>query len=155
VAMSVAKVSGSMKFTGGGRDTCSVTGVLPALPAGFNPAGLAMRIDIGGAQVDFTLDAKGRARNDNGSVMLRLKPSVRNATTNQAEFTGGDVTFTAKLTGGTWADDWADEGADPAANATSTPMTLKVQVTLNGTLYVSDVQTTYSAKAGSAGKFKN
>jgi hypothetical protein len=154
VVMTVLKVAGKMNFDSGGRDTYSISGVLPALPAGFSPLGKQLQIDLGGALVDFTLDEKGRGRNENGSITLRLKPSVRNMTTTQLEFMGGDAPFMAKLARGTWADDWTDERANPSADASNTPMVLKTKVTLNGTVYIADVLTIYNAKAGKYGTFR-
>jgi len=151
-AFTVVKMKGSMKFGQENKDGCGISGILPGLPAGFSTDQQAIAINVGGAIATFTLDAKGRAKNANGSFTLKLK-TVRNKATKAKEFLGGDAPFSLKLSKGTWSDDWTDEGANPAAAATKAPLTIQVGLTFGGKLYQTSVVTSYSAKAEKSGAF--
>jgi hypothetical protein len=152
--MIVSKLSGSVNFNASNKDACSVSGVIPGIAAGFDPIGIILSLDIGGAKVTFVLDAKGRGKNAQGSIALKLKPSMRNKATKVITFLGGDIAFKAKLAKGSWTTAWSNEGIDPAANKTGTPMSLLINVDLGGTLYGIVADVLYSSKAGNSGKFK-
>jgi uncharacterized protein (TIGR03790 family) len=151
----VSKIAGTANFMHADRDGCSISGIIPTLPAGFDPAGVTVRLDIGGARVDFTLDARGKAHNVNGTLALNLKPAKRDRATRKLVFQGGDVAFKAKLSKGTWSDDWADEGIDPNATMSNTPMTLKVNFNIGGKVYVAVAHCSYMSKPAKSGVFKN
>jgi PKD repeat protein len=146
--MSVSSLSGKVNFASSGRDACSLTGTVPDLPAKFDPTGVNVRVNVGGATGIFTLNSKGKAISDEGSISLTLKPSVRNKATGKVEFLGGPVNFKLQLKNGTWSDDWADEGVDPTADATGKSMTITVDLTLNGKTFTSNLTKSYSAKKG-------
>ena len=151
--LTVSKLSGSVKFNVDGQDSCSVSGVIKDLPAGFDPADVAVVLDIGGAKAPFTLSAKGRAVSGDGNFSLRLKRTLNKAT-RVKEFRGGDVQFRAKIQHGTWRDVWKDEGVDPTIAKTREPMTLRVTLRVAATLYSTLVNTAYSSKVGKGGTFK-
>jgi hypothetical protein len=142
-----------VKFSVSGKDTVSISGIIPSLPAKFSPTGLLVKIDAGGATRSFTLDAKGKARTLEGSFALKLK-SVKNAQTKQLEFIGGPAPFKASLKAGAWMAAWSDEGVDSQGSAKNAPMTLIVDVTLGGRVYTFTANVLYSAKADVGGKFK-
>jgi PKD repeat protein len=154
IAMSLQKAAGNASFVSSGRDACSVSGTIPELPALFDPTGKVLTLNVGGAKVAFTLDARGKARSNNGSIALVLKPSVRNKTTKQLEFLGGPVAFKAQLKNGTWAPDWADEGMNPAVTETGT-ISMVIDVLLNGKVYTTTADVSYNSKAGVGAKFKD
>jgi PKD repeat protein len=151
IPMSVAKLQGSVKFTSGGHDSSSISGVIPGLPKGFDPTGQVLVLNIDGASVSFTLDSKGRGKGANGSISLKLKPSLKDPKTKKLVFQGGNVTFAAKIQNGTWAATW---GLDPKATSTNVSLSMPATIVLGGNTYVATVTTNYSDKAGVSGKFK-
>lgn len=154
VAMTLAKLQAGFRFDTEGKDSISVAGVLPDFPALFDPAGLALVIDVGGAVRAFTIDGKGRGKTADGSAQLVLKPSKKNKQNKKVEFLGGPIAFKASLKKGTWAATWMDEGINPDEDAKNSARTVAVDVTLNGVIYTESVSTQYSAKAQKNGKFK-
>lgn len=152
-AFDLSKMGGSIKFNATGKDACFVSGTLPALKAGFNPLGIAVKIDIGGATRNFTLDAKGRAKSADGSFALKLKLTT-NKTTKKKEFLGGAAPFKAKLTKGSWMEAWRDEGIDPVKSMVKTPIPILVDITFAGRIYTHTTTVIYTSKATVSGKFK-
>lgn len=152
--MTVSTFSSSVKFSTENKDTFSISGVLPNLPANIDLTGKTLSLNVGGATVHFVLNEKGQTRSENGTFALRLKPSKRNKTTRKVEFLGGDVSFKAKLFKSTWSDDWSDEGVNPAADAKDQSVELKAMLELNGVTYAATISAIYSAKAGKMGKMK-
>ena len=154
IAMSVSKLQGAASFKSGGHDACSISGVIPKLPFGFNPTGQALSLSIGGASASFTLDKNGRGRAAQGragTIALKLKPTKRDPKTKKPVFQGGDVQFTASIRNGAWAKIW---GLDPNATASKAPMSMPATVQLAGSTYVATVAVTYSSKTHVSGKFK-
>ncbi len=134
------------------RPTCSISGMLSTIRAGFNPLGMVVKIDVGGATRNFTLDAKGRAKATDGSIGLKLK-LVTSKTTKKKEFFSGSVPFKAKISKGSWMDEWADEGVDPATSAKKKPIPMTVDIAL-GAPGLHTASVIYSSKATVGGKFK-
>jgi hypothetical protein len=149
--MAVLKLSGSVKFSTATADSVSVSGTIMGLPAGFTPKGLALDLNVGGARVSFTLDAKGRAKNDHGTFSMTLK-GKRDAATKTIVFAGGDAPFKARLLHGTWSGDWTDEGVT-STDVSKSPMMLLVTIGLDGKLYGTSASVLYSSKKGK-GAFK-
>ena len=149
VQMTVSKVQGSAKFSGGGHDSVSFSGSIPNVPKGFTTLGKTLSVNYGGALATFTLDAKGKAHAANGTVTLKFK-SIKDKKTKLSIFQGGTIGFQIKLTNGTWVTTW---GMDPNATTTGTKaMTATIQ--LDGTLYGAVTNVKYSGKAKVGGKFK-
>lgn len=142
-------MQGAAKYTSGGHDSASIQGVIPSLSASFKPAGQSIVVNINGAQVSFTLDKKGRGRNAQGSIALKLKTSK--AKKGKAQFASGNTPFAAKIQHGTWAGVW---GLNPSTNMTKAPMQLAATITLGGNSYATVVTVTCTAKASVGAKFK-
>jgi uncharacterized repeat protein (TIGR03806 family) len=153
--MALAKISGSMQFSATGRDSVSISGKILALPALFDPTGKTLTIDVGGANISFVLNARGQGRNRNGTIALTLKPARRNLVTKKLEFLGGDITFKARLTRGAWSDDWTSLGIDPAKDVRNQPISVPVDVVLDGKVFGSVGESLYSGTSGKSGKFRN
>ncbi|MCY3020656.1 MAG: PKD domain-containing protein [Planctomycetota bacterium] len=151
VPMYVTKLKGSARFDQPGHDSVAVSGVIPSLPALFDPKDKAVTIDIGGATHDFRLDGKGKANAQDGSFQLKMK-FTRNKTTKKLEFRGGNVPFTATVKGAL-ADDWLDEGVNPSVDSKKQNLSVSVDLWLNGRVYTASLNTLYSAKAGQCGTF--
>jgi len=154
VAMTLTKVQGSVQFSIAGKDSITLAGVIPNLPALFDPSGLAIVFNTGGAIRAITLDGRGRGKTADGSAQLALKPSVRNKATKKVEFLGGPVVFKASLKKGDWKAVWTDDGINPGADAKNANLPMTVDVTLNGVIYTETITSLYSGKADKNGKFK-
>jgi hypothetical protein len=151
--MTVSKLRGSAKLSTTGKDSCSTSGVVPALPALFDPTGKTALIDIAGAQVSFTLDAKGKAKGANGTLALKMK-FKRNKQTKKLEFLGGDVPLTVSLRNGNFSSAWSNHGLNFSADAKKQPASVVADLHFNGKVYRSSVNVLLSVKAGKSGAFK-
>ena len=143
VAMTVSKFQGAVSFTASGRDSCALAGVLPNLPAFFDPAGQVLALNAGGVALSFTLDANGRGKSANGSVTLKLKPAKRDKATKKLVFQGGNAPYSVTLRHGTWANAWS------LAPGASDKMTMAVTIQFAGNTYISSVTVTCSSNVHS------
>lgn len=154
IPLTVLKFQGGVSFKLLERDSLQVSGVIPAVPALFDPAGKSIVLSAGGIGATFLLDAKGKSRIENGALQLKMKPSKRNKSTKKIEFLGGDVAFKATLKKGAFAASWDDEGVSGAADQKNQPLNFQVQMLFNGGRYGAEVTPLYSCKAGVSGKIK-
>jgi hypothetical protein len=152
--MQVLKLQCQARFDFPGKDAASIAGIIPNLAPLFEAGGKSLLLDIGGNTVVFTLDEKGRGKNTQGSVMLKLKPAKRNKTTKKLEFQGGPVAFSAKVRNVDWADEWLDDGFEPGADAKKVPQDMAVELWLDGKVYTATVTGSYTAKAEKGGRLK-
>jgi PKD repeat protein len=139
--MDISSLKLQAKFTRVGADTCAIKGALPGLPASFSLANAAVTFAVGGVQVDFQLDAKGRGANPHGNLKFSFNQKT------------GIWTFTGKLKGD-MRDSWAKFGITSA-------ITLNAEVTLpvvlllqSDTIESFEVEplSSYSNKSGSSGR---
>ena len=156
VPMAVSKMRGRVTLNAPNRDMCSFSGVIPSMPAGFDPTGLALALSVNGAMVNFTLDGKGHAKASlgqagQGTIALSLKPSKRNKTTRKQVFLGGNINFKAMIKDGTWAAVWGI----PTTKSKNVPLLMTVDLQLSGQIYeAANINTTCSVTAGKSGTFK-
>ncbi|HEV7734150.1 MAG TPA: hypothetical protein VGR62_18405 [Candidatus Binatia bacterium] len=147
--LTVDKMSIKLNFAVPGKDSASFTAAIP-VPAGFDPTGRSLSIDVGGIVRSFTLDAKGKAKTATEQVTLKLR---RVGGTVPAQ----DALLSFKATKGTFATELADEGLTNA-NVDHEERTVSVGVLLNGGggggPVQKDVVAVYTAKTGKSGKFK-
>jgi len=151
--MTVKSLSGAMKFGIEAKDSSRISGTITDLAANFNPDGAAVLLNIGGAVVPFTLNARGQGKSEQGSFTLKLK-LTRDKATKTKFFAGGGAPFSAKIAKGTWSDDWADEGINGSSDTKNVPTLLTVRITLNGQMYGVSVDSVASTKTGKTGAFK-
>jgi glucose/arabinose dehydrogenase len=154
LSLTVNKLRGKLSFKNTDRDQVSVSGTLGTLPAGHNPSGKIVSVNVGGAAEAFTLNDKGRGKTGVSTFSLSLKPKRRNAQTGKPEFAGGIVAFKSILKKGTFSDDWTDEGINRAATIIDQPIKFIVVVTLDGTELRTESNTVYRGKAERSGSFK-
>jgi|GEM_PF-1311032 len=154
LALTIKTLKGRVRFNIGNRDSASVSGAIPNLPALFDPAGKRIRIDIGGAVAEFLLSVKGKGKSEQGSVALRLQPSKRNKLTRKKEFSGGEVGFKISLKNGAFGAAWLNDGFDPALDAAKQPLQISVDLNFNSNRYASMENIRYSARAKKSGNFK-
>ena len=113
------------------------------LPSGFSPEGKSVTVDVGGAQVSFTLNAKGRGTNALGNCKLSF-----NAKTN---------IWTLKVNQhkGSWHTPWDAAGlANLDVPKPGTPVTITVVALIDNEGFAVDAPLTYTAKAGKSGVAK-
>ena len=144
----------SVQFAKSGKDTCTLSGVLPALPAGFDPSGKPIVLNIGGVLANFTLNAKGMAKTADGAFQLKLK-MTRDKATKKSSFKGGDAPFKIALKKGSYAAAWADEGVSSATSIKKKPLTIAVSMTLGGVMYVAAENVFATIAAEKTGRIKN
>jgi hypothetical protein len=104
----------------------------------------------GGSIETFVLTAKGKAKNSNGSLALKLK-FLRDKTTKVSSFVGGTVPFSAKVKG-SFADDWSDEGVTATAEGKNLPTPFVIAMTLAGREFSQPINATMQAKLGKSAK---
>ena len=100
--------------------------------------------DIGGVTQSFTLDAKGKAKNDKNTLKLSGKG------------TGIHIVKAAiKLLHGSFSGALADEGLVGDKTLTAQPVKVSISLLFEGQLYTSSKDQLYTVKLGSAGATKN
>ena len=148
--MTVKKLSGTTSFKITGHDSCSVSGVIPGLPATFKPGGASITFDAGGATESFILDDKGKASSKSGTFALKLKYS-RNRSTKKPEFLGGDAGFKATLKLGTWSDDWGIPLDTPMIKQ---KILIVVDLHVASRVYSDNVEALCTSKPGTGARLK-
>ena len=109
-ALTLTKLQLSLSFIRTNTDRCQLNGKL-ALPGTTNInqlAGTVVRVDVGDAQVAFTLDAKGRNVSSGGTCRLTDTKPTRTKP--------GYWTATIVLSKGTWRNLWGNYGLDDATH---------------------------------------
>jgi PKD repeat protein len=136
----IGKVSGKLNFKKAGKDRLTLKGEV-ALPAEFVTAGKELRVDFGGVPAVFLLDAKGKAKNDDGKAKLKFKKKT------------GLWSYVVTLKNGDFAAAWADDGlADETVKAK--PVEVKTTLWVDGIPFVQTATFSYSGKSGKSGKVK-
>ena len=139
----IAKLQMTLNFSKPNADSASLSAIL-GLDAGFNPANKVVTLNIGGAQVPFTLDAKGKGRGVSryGSCALAYNKKTKK------------WALTAQLAKGTWHTPWAAHGLE---NKTVTKpgvwVTMPVVVAIGDAAFADERPVLYTAtkdKSGSA-----
>jgi PKD repeat protein len=108
-----------------------------------NWLGVAVTVDVGGAQVSFTLNEKGRGVSDQGTCRFTYSKKT------------GVCTFTARLSHGSWQTPWAPLGL---VNATvvkpGVDVTLPVILVIGDEAFMADNALHYTATADKSGTAK-
>ena len=140
--MQITHMQIKLNFKKGSADSCSLTAITDPLP-GFTPAGKLVTLDIGGEQSSFTLNAKNKGVNAQGSCTFNLfnkKEGSWKIHVNLAR---------ASLQGAAWADAGLTN-----APASKNPVTLTVVVLVGNEAVAVDKALLYTAKAGRSGTAK-
>jgi hypothetical protein len=150
--MTVAALSAKMNFSTKikGKDICGVSAILPTLPASFSPNGAVLTINIGGAIVSYTLDAKGKANTSSGTVQLKLPPVAKNG--KKTKIVQPKVKIQMK--NGDWAEAWVRLGMNPTVTVKNKSISVPVVLTLAGIVYTDTVVVKTSTTANVKGTFK-
>ncbi|MGD0016745.1 MAG: immunoglobulin domain-containing protein [Verrucomicrobiia bacterium] len=143
--LTITKETAKLNFAKTNSDSCTLTATLN-LSASYNLTNKPVSLDIGGADVSFTLDTKGKGRGVGtyGSYKLSHKKKA------------ASWTFTAALKTGSWASQWETYGL---SNATTTvkagvPVTLPVTLFIGDEGFYGEKALLYKAKAGKSGTAK-
>jgi hypothetical protein len=140
--LNISKLQTKLNFAKANADSCSLTATLDP-GAGFNPSGKSVMLDIGGAQMSFTLDSKGRIVGSPGACRLSYSKSKK------------VWTFTAKLKGGNYQTAWEAYGMVNANLPQPTAaVSLPVTLLLDQETFVGEKILTYKAKPGKSGTAK-
>jgi hypothetical protein len=143
--MQITKLQVKLDFAKTNSDSCTVDGTF-ALPADYSFSNKLATLDIGGAEVSFTLPSKGgSALNGQNSLS---KPSYNKKT--------GLWTLKASFKNGFWQTEWADYGMidsnipNPGVLVTNFPVILVV----DPEAFMGTANLHYTAKSGKAGAGK-
>ncbi len=134
------RYEGARRRNGRGPDVCVVEGVLHEIPAGWHPQGKMVIVDVGGVEASFTLDGRGRARTNLGSLRLRLPRR-------HGEFAGGAVAFRLRLKGDL-ANEWVDEGVLGDSDESGSTVRLRVEIVIDQQRFTADLNTLLQVEAG-------
>jgi len=138
-AMAVTNFQAKLNFAKPNRDSCKFQAV-PQVSQCTNWAGSTLTVDVGGAQVAFALNAKGRGVSTNGTCRF----SYNKAT--------DSCVLKVNLKRGSWQDRWAAHGMVQTEGAKSgTAVTLPVILLLNNEAFMTEQTLSYTATANSSG----
>ena len=141
-AMSVTNFRASVNFPKPNLDKCSFKAV-PQPSQCTNWLGTIITLDVGGAQVTFTLDAKGRGVSTNGTCRFSYNKRA------------GVCQLTARLSHGSWHDAWAQYGLVNAdTSGTTVSVTLPVTLVISDEVFMAEKPLRYTAAANKSGTAK-
>jgi PKD repeat protein len=131
-----------LDFKDGRNDTLIFTGELP-LPAGFDPKGEVVSIDVGGLTRSFTLSANGDSNPAPDQFKLDIRKVGNSVPRQRAQ-------FTATVRGGDVESALADEGMTNK-NASGEPCPLTASLTFDGRTESAVLELIYDAQVGKKG----
>lgn len=143
--LNLSKLAGTANLAVSGKDTCSLMGTL-ALPMNYNPLGVSVSVNVGGARATFVLDRSGNARTAVGTVALKV-PTGRNSASQSA-------TLQVKLKAGNWSDAWKSEWLQLALNQKATTAQFAVEAIVGGATYSTTANVGLTVVPGKTAKFK-
>jgi PKD repeat protein len=124
-------------------DSCTLTATMEDLAAGYNLTNKVVTVDVGGAQVPFTLDAKGKGKGVSHFGNCKL---VRNKKT-------GLWTLKVKFAKGAWRTQWSEYGLENTTTSKA-PVTIPVIMLIDSEAFAVEHPMLYTAKAGKSGSAK-
>jgi hypothetical protein len=147
--LTILKQQAMLNFAEPNADSFSLTASLDP-GAGFSPSNQVVHLNMGGADIELPLDAKGGGRTVNlaipaGSVKLALNKKT------------GNWTLTAKFKSGSWSTAWQAHGLYKFFDLSKTDgwtVTLPVTVTIGNKTFGGQRRLAYTAKAGISGSAK-
>jgi hypothetical protein len=141
-AMSVTNFQATLNFASTNLDKCTFKAV-PQPNQCTNWLGTVITIDVGGAQVSFTLNQYGGGVNAYGTCQVTYTKRT------------GTCTLTANLSRGSWQDAWSAYGL---VNATipkpGTAVTLPVMLMIGDEVFMAEKPLHYTAGANQSGLAK-
>jgi hypothetical protein len=138
--LAVTNFSAALRFTRPNQDECTFRAV-PQPGQCTNWLGTTVTLNVGGAQVSLTLDARGRGVSTNASCSFSYNKRT------------GECEMTARLSRGTWRGVWASYGlvnSDTPRSGVS--VTLPVTLMINDESFMADKPLHYSAVVNRSGE---
>ena len=132
-----------LDFKDGRKDELTFTGELP-IPAGFDPSGKVVSIDVGGVVRSFTLGKNGDSNPAPDQFKLDIKKSGGSVPRQRAP-------FTATVRGSDLESALADEGISNR-NASAEPCPITVALTFDGRTESAVLELIYDAQLGKKGE---
>jgi PKD repeat protein len=137
--LTITKLQAKLNFAQANADSCSFQGTV-ALPANYSRAGKVLTLNIGGAQVSFTLNSKGCGVSGRHTCLL---------TYNSRKQTW---TFTATLRNGSWHDTWGTLGlSNSTIQKPGLAVTMTVVMLLDNESFAGERRLIYTATQGVSG----
>jgi hypothetical protein len=141
-AMSVTNFHAWLSFPNPNHDKCNFKAV-PQPSQCTNWLGTTITLDVGGAQVSFTLNAKGRGVSTNGTCRFSFNKRA------------GICQLTAALNHGSWQDAWAQYGlVNATTQGSSVPVTLPVTLVIGDEIFMAEKPLHYTAAVNRSGTAK-
>lgn len=141
----VKKLAIKLNFAKPDKDGVVLQGTLP-VPAGFQPEGRVVVVDVGGVVRSFTLDAKGKGVADPDRAQLKVKFE-------DGDVPSQDAKYVVKFAKGNFSSSLADENLTDRT-VKDDPVSIKVDVHVGSNAFTATVTQTYTAKTGKSGKTK-
>lgn len=137
--LNVTKFQAGLNFAKPGSDSCRLTATFDPCSS-FGVANKTVVVDIGGAQVSFILNGKGRGRTSPNNCRVAYNKST------------GLWTFTAKLKKGAWQSGWDGYGLhDVTVRKPGVAASLPMVLLVGDEGFAADALLLYTAKAGKSG----
>ncbi|MGD0016884.1 MAG: C10 family peptidase [Verrucomicrobiia bacterium] len=140
-ALNITKMQVKLNFAKTNSDSCTLTGTLN-LGTGYTPA--SATVNIGGANIPFTLDSKGKGTNSYGSCTLACNKKT------------SLWTLTVKLAKGSWQTPWALHGLvnDDVPKTPVRSVTMPVTMVVGTDTFTGTCVMVYTAQRGKSGSAK-
>jgi hypothetical protein len=144
--LDITKMQVKLNFAKTNSDSCSLTATLEDLVAGYNLTNKVVTLDIGGAQVPFTLDAKGKGKGVSSFGSCKLAYNKKKTL----------WTLTANLAKGSWQTPWATYGLLNALvpKKPATQVTMPVVMVIDTNAFAGERLMAYTAKFNKSGSAK-
>ncbi|HTS19067.1 MAG TPA: hypothetical protein VMP11_15945 [Verrucomicrobiae bacterium] len=144
-SITVSKLQAKVNFAKAHSDSCSLTATLD-LGADFDPTNETVTLDVSGADVSYTLDAKGKGLGISPYGSCKLSYNKKSAL----------WTFTTNLKNGSWQTPWLDAGitnltTPKAGSPISVPLAIAFS---DGVAFTNDYAATFRATVDKSGTAK-
>jgi len=147
--LDITKMQVKLNFAKTNSDSCTLTATLKDLAAGYDLTNKVVTLDIGGAQVPFNLDPKGKGRGVNTTFgNCKLTYNKRKTL----------WTLTANLSKGSWQTPWAAHVPVPVNSTVIRPGALVTNfpaiIVLDTEAFMGTTNLHYTAKFNKSGTAK-
>lgn len=140
--LEITKLQAKLNFAKPNADSCSFKGNV-SLPSDHDFAGQLLTVNVGGAQVTFTLDSKGRGLLGHHKCSMKFDKKT------------GLWMVTATLRNGSWRDVWSSSGlSDVTIPKPGAAVTMTSVLLLDSESFAGDKTLNYIATQGKSGAAK-
>jgi hypothetical protein len=144
-SITVSKLQAKANFAKAQADSCSLKATLD-IGTGFNPTNGTITLDVGGADISYTLDAKGKGIGTGAYGSCKLSHNKKS----------GLWTFNTNLKNGSWQTAWQDSGlTNSTTPKVGQPISLPLVLAVgDGIAFTNDCPVTYRASLNKSGTAK-